>query len=91
MVLDDSLLNTQYYKYESRVRGAIKGKELRPSLHLGVVDIENKASRSPSATVGHLTYIYIYVCVCVCVRERERKRERGEERERGSVCMCVCR
>ena len=52
MVLDASLLITQHYKV--RIKGAIKGKELRPFLHLDVVDIEKVAFGSPSTTVTRL-------------------------------------
>ena len=40
--------------------GAIRGKELRPPLHLGVVAIEKGAFWSPSTAVANFTYIYIY-------------------------------
>ena len=52
MLLDASLLNTQY---GSRVSGAIQGKELRPLQHLGVVAIEKGAFVSPSTQAGQLT------------------------------------
>ena len=42
MVLDATLLNTQYYKVRIKggQSGAIQGKKKRPPLHLGVVAIE---------------------------------------------------
>ena len=51
MVIDASLLNTQYYKLRSKDSGVIQGKEKIPSKHLGVVPIAKGAFKSPSATI----------------------------------------
>ena len=54
MVLDASLLNTQYYKV--RTKGKVEQsweRSSRPSLHLGVVAIEKGAFGSPSTMVAN--------------------------------------
>ena len=50
-------LKLSIIRYGSRVSGAIQGKELRPSLHHGVVAIEKGGFGSPSTVVSH---IYIW-------------------------------
>ena len=64
MVYNASLLYTHtlsIIKYGSRASGINEGKEVRPSLHLGVAAIKKGAFGLPSTTVGQLNlYIYIY-------------------------------
>ena len=55
MVLDTSLLNTQYYKVYIKGKWSNPGKGVAPSPHLGVVAIEKGAFGSASATVSQLT------------------------------------
>ena len=52
MVLDASMLNTQHYKFGSRVNWSNKGKEQRLRLHLSVTAIKKEAFESPSSTVA---------------------------------------
>ena len=57
MVLDASLLNTQYYK--AWIKGKVEQSRERcsaPHTHLGVVAIEKGAFGSPSTTVANFTY-----------------------------------
>ena len=64
MVLDASLLNTQYYKVWIKGNGAIQEKEWCPPLHLGVVAIEKGAFGSHLTTVANFTfYLYIYIYI----------------------------
>ena len=61
MVLDATLLNTQYYKI--RIKGKVKQsmrKEYRPPLHHGVVAVEKGAFGSPSTTVANFTFFLLY-------------------------------
>ena len=51
-------LRLRIITYESRVSGAIQGKELCPPLHLGVVAIEKGGIRWPSTMDGQLLYLY---------------------------------
>ena len=71
MVLDSTLLNTQYYKVMIKVKvEQSRERSSRPPIYLGVVAIEKGSFGSPSTTVANFTYfiyIYIYICVCVCV------------------------
>ena len=58
MVLDASLLNTQYYKV--RIKGKVEQSRERRStlpLHLGVVAIEKGAFGSPSTMVANFTLL----------------------------------
>ena len=68
MVLDATLLNTQYYKV--RIKGKVEQSKERSSalpLHLGVVAMEKGAFGSPSTNLANFMYIYIYIYICVCV------------------------
>ena len=57
MVLDATLLNTQYYKV--RMKWNNPGNGVVPSpLHLNVVDIEKEAIGSPLAKVANFTYLH---------------------------------
>ena len=47
-------LKLSIIRYESRVNGAIQGKEKHPPLHLGVVAIEMGTFELSSATVSQL-------------------------------------
>ena len=64
-------------RYGSRVSGAIKGKEQCPPLHLGVVDIEKRASSSLSTTVSQFIcvhiYIYIYIYIWFAALKKTKK------------------
>ena len=54
IVLDTSLLNTQYYKL--RIKGKVE--QLGPPLHLGIVVIEKGALRSPSTTLANFALLF---------------------------------
>ena len=54
IVLGAALLNTQHYKVWIKY-GVIKGMELHPPLHLGVVAIEKGALMLPSTKVAKFT------------------------------------
>ena len=54
MVLDASLLHTQY----QGLSGAIQGKERHHPLHLGAVAIEKEAFGSPLTNVTNFTFTY---------------------------------
>ena len=59
MVLDATLLNTQYYKV--RIKGKVEQSREWSSafpLHLRVVAIEKGAFRSPSTTVANFTFLF---------------------------------
>ena len=64
IVLDASLLNTQYYKVRIKCKQSNPRKGVAPSLHPGVVAVEKETFRSPLTTFGQLT---LCVCVCVCI------------------------
>ena len=49
--------------YESRVNGAILGKESRPTFHLCVVAIEKGVF--DYGLPNYLIYIYIYIYICI--------------------------
>ena len=69
MVLDSSLLNTQYYKVWTK--GIVEQSRERSSALLGVVVIEKGAFGSPSTMVANFTLVYMkYI-----FKEREKKRE----------------
>ena len=55
MVLDATLLNVQYYQ---GLIGAIKGKELHPPLHLGLVAFEKEAFGLPLTIVTNFYYYF---------------------------------
>ena len=57
IVLDASLLNTQNYKVCNR------GKEVAPSLNVGVVVIEKGSFGSPSTMVAKFTYYNYNYCI----------------------------
>ena len=59
MVLDTSLLNTQHYMVR------IKGKELCPPLHLGVITIEKEPSGYPRLRSPTLILLYIYIYIYI--------------------------
>ena len=65
MVLEASLLNTQYYHV--CIKGNVEQSSERSSAlyqHYGVVAIEKGAFRSPSTTVANVNlYIYIYIYI----------------------------
>ena len=63
MVLDTSLLKTQYYKI--RIKGKVEQsrKGAAPPLHFCEVAIEKGDFRSPSATVTNFTFTYIQLYV----------------------------
>ena len=54
------LAYTQHLRHESRVSGAIRGKNLCPLRHLGVLAIEKGAFESPWIMIGQYIYTYIY-------------------------------
>ena len=66
MVLDTSLLNTQYYKV--RIKGTVEQSKERSSalVHLSIVAIEKEAFWSPSSTVKTLRYFY---CLLILIKE----------------------
>ena len=59
MVLDATLLKTQYYMVRIKVKWKNPGKGVVPPLHLGVVGIEKGAFGSPSTTVANFTFNFI--------------------------------
>ena len=66
VVLDSTLISTQYYKV--KIKGEMKQSWERSSssLHLGVVAIEKGTFGSPSTMVANFTYI-IKICVSICI------------------------
>ena len=52
IVLDDSLLNTQHWKVQTKGKWSNPEKGVVPTLHLSVVAIEKGAFELPSTTVG---------------------------------------
>ena len=61
MILDISLLNSQYYKVHIKDKMA---QSRSVPLHLNVVAIEKRAIGSSMTTLGQL-YLLIHMCVCV--------------------------
>ena len=59
MVLDTSLLNTQYYKVHIKGRVEQSGGRSSTPLHFGVVAIEKGTFESPSTTVANFTLLYL--------------------------------
>ena len=74
-------LTLSIIRYESRVSGAIQGKELRCPLYLGVVAIEKGAFGWPSTTVDQHIYIYIYIYISMIEIEHEYIRKYMKEQE----------
>ena len=80
MVLDPSLLNTQYYKV--RIKGKVEQSREKSSALPYTLVTEKGAFGSPSTMVTNFILLLIlaalllnkYMCVCVCV----------------CVCACVC-
>ena len=61
MVLDSTLLSTQYYNVKIEGK-AEQSRELKNalSLHLGVVTIEKGAFESPSTKVANFTFLLVH-------------------------------
>ena len=57
--------------------GVIWGKELRPSLHLGVVAYEKEAFVLPSTRIANFTFIYVYKTKVVDPSWRQQMSPRG--------------
>ena len=64
IVLDTTLLNTQYYKVRIKGKVGQSREEVAPSLHLGVVAIEKGAFRSPLTRVANFTYLLTNDILC---------------------------
>ena len=66
MVLDASLLNTQYNKVW--IKGKVEQSRERSSalsLHLGIVAIEKGTFRSPSTKVANFIYLFVNLAMCL--------------------------
>ena len=83
MVLNATLLNTQYYKVS--VKGKVEQSRewsCDPPLHLGQVAIEKEVFWSPSTKVANLTYFYTHTHTHIYIYS-ESESEQASERERG--------
>ena len=56
MVLYVPLLNAQHYKVRIKSKWSNPEREVAPFLHLSVLAIEKRTFRSPSTTIGQLSY-----------------------------------
>ena len=63
MVLDASLLNTQYKVWIKGKVGQSREWSSTLPLHLGVVAIGKGTFRSPSTMVTNFTFFFLFICV----------------------------